>query len=559
VTTLLRNAITALVATDPERIVGGEVTLDSLAVPYGSASLELPLTPETTLDDLDPRDDARIEIDAADTIGGTTRSFNLGIRSRTVDYTNRTVSIEAATDEALLEDYASLTTDTGARAHEGSVRAVVNYVLARIGAVLEAGTPNPPVTAFWNVTNFLTNPDVAGGVVTPWTSGGNCTLFYSTSGADGTLSSCGVQSSAAGLLAVVPHTPGQGPSVTPGTSYVFTGMARQNEAGTSRTFYPVIRWLNQSGAPVAADVEAPPMAMSNTVWQRKTLIATAPPGASRAEVFFRSGGGTAAGQFMYIDRAMFYEGSELIPFYDGETPDSSTYVYAWTGATNASTSTRTAVVERPPELFVWKPGTTAWDFLAPFLASTGLRLYCDEHRDWRLIDPATYEIPGFIRLSGLNATAASDTISRDDPDVFATGVVIRYVWEDADGIPRTAYDVAGDPDVVVVFDYARAFPGPGAAAAILARRDGTGRTQSVDTLVDWTLTPGMTASIVLPDTPEQQGKVTSLRFSLGDDALMSVGTRGLIDIPAGSWLAWTPPDQAWNAVADSVTWISLPA
>jgi hypothetical protein len=305
-------------------------------------------------------------------------------------------------------------------------------------------------------------------------------------------------------------------------------------------------------------VEATPLALSNTLWKRNTLIATAPPGASRAEAFFRSAGGTAGSLFTYFDRAMFYEGSELIPFYTGATADTAAYLYDWTGTANASTSTRTAVVERPPELFVWKPGTTAWDFLAPFLSSTGLRLFCDERRDWRLIDPSTYELPGTIRLSGLNSTAATDTIARDDPDVFATGVAIRYVWEDSNGIPRTAYDVAGTPDVVVVLDYARAFPGPGAAAAILARRDGTGRTQSVDALVQWEATPGITASIVLPNAPEQQGKVTSIRYSLGDDALMSVGTRGLIDIPPGSWLAWTPTEQAWQDVADSVTWLSLP-
>jgi hypothetical protein len=48
----------------------------------------------------------------------------------------------------------------------------------------------------------------------------------------------------------------------------------------------------------------------------------------------------------------------------------------------------------------------------------------------------------------------------------------------------------------------------------------------------------------------------SVRFSLGDDGLMNLGTRGLIDIPLGSWLDWDP-DEAWQDVDPSITWASL--
>lgn len=256
---------------------------------------------------------------------------------------------------------------------------------------------------------------------------------------------------------------------------------------------------------------------------------------------------------------MLYEGTELVAVFDGATADTASYDYKWSGTAHASPSSRTAIVARPPDLFVWQPGTTAWDFLQPLITPSGLRLFCDEARVWRLIDPATYEVPGYVRISA-NAIEGIDTISREDAAVFATGVVVRYIWEDREtGDTRTAYDAAGTTSKVVVIDYARPYPGPGAAAAILTRRNGTGRTQDVSALTEWITTPGNVASITLPDTPEQQGKVISVRFSLGDDAVMSVGTRGLIDIPAGSWLAWTPADQAWNAVADSVTWLSLPA
>jgi hypothetical protein len=37
---------------------------------------------------------------------------------------------------------------------------------------------------------------------------------------------------------------------------------------------------------------------------------------------------------------------------------------------------------------------------------------------------------------------------------------------------------------------------------------------------------------------------------------MSLGTYGLIDVPAGSWLDWDPA-EAWQDVDPSITWASL--
>lgn len=46
---------------------GGAVQLDALRVPYAFATIILPLTPETMLDDLDPRDDHRVIINGGNT------------------------------------------------------------------------------------------------------------------------------------------------------------------------------------------------------------------------------------------------------------------------------------------------------------------------------------------------------------------------------------------------------------------------------------------------------------------------------------------------------------
>jgi hypothetical protein len=161
-----------------------------------------------------------------------------------------------------------------------------------------------------------------------------------------------------------------------------------------------------------------------------------------------------------------------------------------------------------------------------------------------------------VTVSPLNATQGVDIITRGDPEVFATGVVVRYAWTDRDGIARTATDAAGTPDIVAVLDYAHPYPGPGAAAKILARREGSGRTHDVEGLARWSATPGMVASLTLPLALEQNGKVMSVEWALDDTALMTLGTRELIDVPIGSWLDWDI-DQTWEQVDPAITWASL--
>lgn len=554
---LIRQEVRATVNADEHRPSSGVVTLDALAAPYASGSVELPLNDDTALEDFDPRNNVRMSIVASDTLTSTSRTFDVGVRSREVNHDAKTVMVEIASDEALLQDYATLTLDTGARAQQTSLRAVCNYVLATIGATLSAGAVDADVTAYWAVTNQLPNPSFETDL-TGWSPGFGATSFTrpAVGGSPGGGFGLRWVASASSTAVVAAPGPASFP-VTPGRSYVWAVYAY---GGAARTAYARLQWFSSNGTVLIGEASGAGVVLDVTgIWKRLTVIGVAPPGATTVQpiIYIPS---TANGEAFIADAGMLYEGTELIPYFDGSTPSTSTYTYKFSGTAHASPSSRTPVVSRPPDLFEWKPGTTAWDFLQPLVTPSGLRLFCDELRVWRLIDPSTYEVPGFVWLSSVNAVDATDTISRDDAEVFATGVVVRYVWEDREtGDTRTAYDSAGTPEKVVVIDYARAYPGPGAAAAILARRNGTGRTQDVAALNDWATTPGNVASITLPDTPEQQGKVSSVRFSLGDDAVMSVGTRGLIDIPPGSWLAWTPADQAWQDVADAVTWNSLPA
>jgi hypothetical protein len=478
-------------------------------------------------------------------IPDTPRVFNLGLRERVVDHDAKTVSLFLASDEALLMDYATLVEDTGARAYETSLRAVCNYVLGKIGATLDPAGPDVDVTATFEITNYVNNPvaDTTAGFVL----GTNATGLGTDNTAGAILGSTAVLFRAIAAPAVAYLNVVGTINVSPGdlltaSAYLSTPHGCQGAV--------MIRFYDADGAALA-DRISPPGTIPNT-WLRKSLTTSAPAGAARASMFVRMGP-LAANNALRVDAPMMYLGGELVAPFSGSTPADPLYTYAWQGVVNASPSTRTPAVDRPPELFVWKPGVTGWDLLEPLTSQAGFRLFCDELRVWRLVDPAEYVVDGFVVIHDGNATDGTDTISREDAEVFATGVVVTYLWEDSTGTARVQYDTAGTPDKVVVIEYRRPYPGPGAAAKILARRNGSGRVEDVTALVQWEATPGMVASITLPVTPNQSGKVDAVTFALDDTALMDLATRGLIDIPADSWLAvnpgeaWTdPPDISWN-------------
>jgi hypothetical protein len=545
----------------------GDIRLEETWSPYGAATIIAPFDDPAAVAAIDPRAGQRVTITAAvdgSYVGGVwtpagSRIFNLGIRSREIDYESRTCTVTCATDEALLQDYAALTVDKSTRANQASLRAVVNTVLGKVipGAQLEATPANDAnVTAYWDITNVLANPDGTAATVAPWVSGGNCSLFVAgpfaqppTTGAN--TYAIGMQSAAAGLQAAVPHPALQGPSVTPGRSYVLSAYALQFEAENSRGFRAVIRWLNNQGIAVAPDLEAPDTLLSTTQWRQSSIIATAPVGASRAEVFFRVSGATAAGKFTYLDAAMFYEGDELVPFFSGDTPDTADYVYSWAGTVANSASLRTAYVDRPPSLFVWQPGVSAWNFLQPLVDGASLRLFCDESRKWRLV-PQGYTVAGVVTVTADRATEGSDRISREDSALWATGVVCRYRWTDPTAGQLEQFDSAGTPGRVHLIEYNTPYPGPGAAAYILKGFTSRGRVQGASGFAEWSATPGMESRLTLPDAPLIAGRASRVAFDLGTGVVL-VASKDQTVIPSGAW-AQVAPATRWTDVATSVTW-----
>jgi hypothetical protein len=440
----------------------------------------------------------------------------------------------------------------------------VDYVLDKIGAELEPGGPDVPFPVLVDARNMLHDPGTAGtpgGLYTPnlvsldtadtsWSISGDGTSFnlYAPTSVDSYLSI-----GAPNELAF---------SMRAGGTYTFSATGRVKQAvggsvgpGARRI---VFFWRVSSGGLGA--VQSDPLPVTVGAVTRLSVDFTVPPDA--VEVHMRAYLGHTVGEVQWDGFRLSEKDATAgwidTGFFDGDTPDTADYLYQWTGAQDDSPSTRTALTRRDPELLLWKPGVSAWDFLSPMLVSAGLRLFCDELRVWRLVDPATYEVAGFVPVTPDNATQGTDTISREDAEVFATGVVCLYRWTDSTGVVRTATDSAGTPEKVVRLEFARPYPGPGAAAAILARRDGTGRVQDVSGLARWEATPGMVATVDLPLAESQLGKLDGVEWRLDDTGLMRLTTRGLIDRVPGSWLDWDQA-EAWQDVDPSMTWDTVPA
>jgi hypothetical protein len=542
---------------------GGDVTLDAGVAPYGTATVNLPLIDEGDIEKVDPRDNLRVTLNARVDDDEPPRVFNLGLRSREVDHKARSITLELATDEAMAMDYAPLETDLGAFAHQASLRAVCNYALGKIGASLAPGAWDADVTTLTDATNLMTN-GAARVNINGWTGTGTMSRLTGLAipGLPGVTTAvrCAKTGADTGGLyyqsdSIEPFT-----LIQAGKTYAVSAWVRSSVQKSVRLS---VQMRNTSGAQVSPNIDGQTNVVPAGQWRKLTLTFTAHAGAARLGVYsYLAAGSWAAGNTYDMTGVAVREldprpGVDNFDFFDGASVNTANYAYAWTGAAGNSSATRTALVDRSPELLIWEPGVSAWKFLEPMTSAAGLRLFCDETRTWRLIDPSEYSVPGRISVAGWNATEGRDTISRDDPNIYCTGVVVRYRWRGADGQSYEKLDSAGAPGLVLEWLYERPYPGPGAAAAILARRSGQGRVQDVTALADYSVTPSVEASISLPGTVDQVGRAASVTWGL-TDGLMRLGTRGLVDAPPDSWIGWDP-EQEWAEVPDAVTWESLGA
>ncbi len=561
-TPLLRPFATVAIEDSDLPVSEGSVRLDAMSVPYGSASLTVPLTDLSLAEDIDPRDGQRIQLTAGDDERGTSRTFDLGLRSREVDHKQKTIRLTLATDEAILQEYAPLA-DVDLWDYRTSLRSVVNQVLAACipGAALEA-TPHRDanVTPRWEQVNLITNPrgtvdatgwgsSLSGGVAgTVGTIGTSLTVDGAAVGTSLRLS---ITTTGTGN-ALLRYGDANGPKVNAGDLYTFSGWLFHNAGtGIQKNGRLILRFLNAAGATLSEKVVNKSTLLSDS-WEKFTVTHLAPPNTDRAILYAGVTNGMPSGTTVRITGAVFAGGTRNDVWFDGDRTDDTSYTYDWTPDARTTPSVRVPVGgEVDPDSLLWPAGVTAWDFLVPLTAGAGLRLFCDEQRRWRLIDPDEYHVPGVVSLSPTVATEGADLISRDNPEVYCTGVVVRYGWTDAQGVRKTKVDTAGTAGVLLVFELERPFPGAGVAAAILSRRSGQGRVQEVTALARWNATPSQQANVSLPGAIEQIGQVEAIEWGLSN-GLMNVKTRALTDIIPGSINALAGTINALTGTIDAL-------
>ena len=186
---------------------------------------------------------------------------------------------------------------------------------------------------------------------------------------------------------------------------------------------------------------------------------------------------------------------------------------------------------------LWQPGVKAWDYIAPLLQASNLKLWCDERGFWFLTVVQPLADGTLILTPDDTITELTDTMETSGDEWF-DAVVVIYTWTDALGENQTAYDIAGDEDSqnARTFEYdGIPYPGAGAAAGILNRAKGRGRVIQTRAISNYTVQPGQSASIRPPDTDAQTGYVASVRFNFPENQ-MDIESRGLVDTPETAYL-----------------------
>jgi hypothetical protein len=540
-------------------VLDASVTLDEGWAPYAQASVVIKhpgAAALARLSNLAAR--PRVQLRITSTPGGT-RSFDLGLTARQVFVETGTVGLSLASDEAVMQDFAhtGLTPDLGMRPLQTSTRQIVQYVMSRaLGVTTIVETNDFDFTTFYRSTNlwpFIPTTDNQ-----RFVAGVNALVQGDSSLNSWQVIPRGTASN--DTYAVV------GVSMTAGKTYTLSarvGMTIAQNGGLHAYARRAAVIVTESGVErLLALTPAIPNAQGAT-YQRITF--TVPVNVSATTVRLYSGGAqpTSGGSVNAVSfkDVFIIEGDGKAPdgtleqYFDGDTGASTAYTYAWDGAPGTSSSTRTPRLSRSPEILIWKPGQTAWDFLSPILESAGLRFWCDELRRWHLTTP-TYSLPGTVQAhAGSNLYAATDLMSRtasqsDGVPLYLDAVIIRYTWIDDLGNDRERYDVATTEGFTKPFLIERPetpFPGAGAATYLLRRYMLRRRQVPVTAAIDLAATPGMGVSIRVGDGTLLTGYLDAVTFDMGADE-MPLKTKSLIE---------TLP-TAWSTLASGIPWSASP-
>lgn len=552
-------------------IKSGNLSMDTSREPYISGSITIVAPDSNTVELISPLSGQRVTVTVVESFGTGTewnpvarpaisRTFDLFLISRAMNKKTFELTLELSSDETLLQLYKHPVSGVE-RTYGLSVKTAVTLALAKIGAVLTMGAEDGNLTS--NVlgptlTNLITNPsaevNTTGWLVDAYRA--MTRVIHAAGGIPGITN----EGSYFARLTFGGYSGGlatSGPFFTNG----FTAIAGITYAGSvwlrsSRVqrIQPAIQW-NVGGQSLGT-----PIVLTPNVWTLVTFSFTAPIGATNGGPYFYSVAGDGyvgwqPGDTVDVDCLIVVADSKVPVYFDGTSENPGLSTNAWSGTAHASTSTRTWLPVS--DATIWQPGTSASDWIEPMLQQSGLHLWCDETRQWRL--KADRSLPDLLQISAATSlTEAMDTIDLAKDSTYYDHVTLAFKGNIAPGVNGapdsvyTNYDTATSGTYLagLYLEYETARPGIGGAANILANSLGKGRVFALTAVSNYEATPGQNLIASLPDTPIQSGVVQAVKWDLGA-LTMDITSSGLTKTPGNAWVLaigpWTAATGSWLA------------
>lgn len=150
-------------------VLQADITLDEQRAPYVEARLVIATPDVADLLELDPRGGVRILVTYTDvqiepSSSTTTRTFDLLLHVREYQAGDSTVSLALVSDEAQLIDLGYTEQKPTSAVAPWTLRAIINSVLAKYGAILETGAADADYTPYFDTTNDLGGDGTSHGV-----------------------------------------------------------------------------------------------------------------------------------------------------------------------------------------------------------------------------------------------------------------------------------------------------------------------------------------------------------------------------------------------------------
>ena len=252
------------------------------------------------------------------------------------------VTIPASASYARLVVVLDKTADPIPNSGSANANALVRFTRAMLTELATAGTPSVVITNLVPTGGFqVTHTGWVAGTnmasVSRIDTGGGAWVLRGES-AEVTLSDnekCYINSPYIGIEA--------------GAKYSMRIDVRADVMTDGHTLTPglLYRWVNDAGTVIGGD-NVIDSSVTNGAWVQFWRVITAPAGATkiRFHPYMQHHGAPiaiAAGWDFDVDSVSLVKSSVLQPFFDGNTPDTSSHVYAWTGTVGNSPSTRTSV------------------------------------------------------------------------------------------------------------------------------------------------------------------------------------------------------------------------